>query len=275
MIKNNLLAVVLFATIFVGSFTIGENTALFFNLLGVVVVLSGLLGAMFLSYPTKSIGVACNVAWNAYRIDLPSHDKIIEVLMELSVRSRSKGMIALEDMEATTTISYLKRTLSLLVDNYGIEEMREILQTEMYYFKQRRIQHERLIRHAARLAPAFGVAGSVIGLIAMLSGIGDPDVIVKSIPIALTSTLYGIVLSNFFLTPMAENLHSKTENELLIQKLITDGVIAIQYEQNPYRLVKRLESFLTPAARHENQYSFNEIRDKIQEMKHEVAQEVA
>ena len=109
----------------------------------------------------------------------------------------------------------------------------------------------------------------------MLSGIGDPDVIVKSIPIALTSTLYGIVLSNFFLIPMAENLHSKTQNELLIQKLITDGVIAIRYEQNPYRLVKRLESFLTPAARHETQYSFKEIRDKIQDMKHEVAEEVA
>lgn len=275
MIKSNLIAVVLFASIFIGSFAIGENTGLFFNILGLVIVLSGLLGALFLSYPTKSIGIACGVAWNAYRIELPSHEKIIETLMELSVRSRSKGMIALEDAEETTTISYLKRTLSLLMDNYRMEEMREILQTEMYYFKQRRIQHERLIRHAARLAPAFGVAGSVIGLIAMLSGIGDPDVIIKSIPVALTSTLYGIVLSNFLLIPMAENLHSKTQNELLIQKLITDGVIAIRYEQNPYRLVRKLESFLTPSARHETQYSFDEIRDKIHDMQDAVAGEAA
>lgn len=275
MIKSNLIAVVLFASIFIGSFAIGENTGLFFNLLGLVIVLSGLLGALFLSYPTKSIGIACGVAWNAYRIELPSHERIIETLMELSVRSRSKGMIALEDAEETTTISYLKRTLSLLMDNYRMEEMRNILQTEMYYFKQRRIQHERLIRHAARLAPAFGVAGSVIGLIAMLSGIGDPDVIIKSIPVALTSTLYGIVLSNFLLIPMAENLHSKTQNELLIQKLITDGVIAIRYEQNPYRLVRKLESFLTPSARHETQYSFDEIRDKIHDMQDAVAGEAA
>jgi chemotaxis protein MotA len=275
MIKSNLTAAVLFAAIFVGSFTFGGNTELFFNLLGLVIVLSGLLGAMFLSYPSRSIGIACGVAWNAYRIELPTHEQIIETLMELSVRSRKKGMIALEDAEETTTIGYLKRTLSLLVDSYGIDEMRDILQTEMYYFKQRRIQHERLIRHAARLAPAFGVAGSVIGLIAMLSGIGDPDVIIKSIPIALTSTLYGIVLSNFLLIPMAENLHSKTQNELLIQKLITDGVIAIRYEQNPYRLVKKLESFLTPAARHDDQYSFEEIRDRIYDMQNEASREVA
>jgi chemotaxis protein MotA len=275
MIKSNLTAAVLFAAIFVGSFTFGGNTELFFNLLGLVIVLSGLLGAMFLSYPSRSIGIACGVAWNAYRIELPTHEQIIETLMELSVRSRKKGMIALEDAEETTTIGYLKRTLSLLVDSYGIDEMRDILQTEMYYFKQRRIQHERLIRHAARLAPAFGVAGSVIGLIAMLSGIGDPDVIIKSIPIALTSTLYGIVLSNFLLIPMAENLHSKTQNELLIQKLITDGVIAIRYEQNPYRLVKKLESFLTPAARHDDQYSFEEIRDRIYDMQNDASREVA
>lgn len=275
MIKSNLLAVVLFALIFVGSFTFGENTELFFNLLGMVIVLSGLLGAMFLSYPARNIVIACKVAWNAYRIELPSHDQIIETLMELSVRSRSKGMIALEDAEENTTISYLKRTLSLLMDNYRTEEMRDILQTEMYYFKQRRIQNERLIRHAARLAPAFGVAGSVIGLIAMLSGIGDPDVIIKSIPVALTSTLYGIVLSNFFLIPMAENLHSKTQNELLTQKLITDGVIAIRYEQNPYRLVRKLESFLTPSSRYDNQYSFKEIRDRIHDLQDSAAGEAA
>lgn len=275
MIKSNLSAVILCTLIFIGSFTFGENTSLFFNLLGFVIVISGLLGAMFLSYPAKQIGIACAVAWNAYRIELPSHDQIIESLMDLSVRSRRKGMVALEDMEAATNVGYLKRTLSLLMDNYDMDEMRDILQTEMYYFKQRRVQHERLIRHAARLAPAFGVAGSVIGLIAMLSGIGDPDVIIESIPIALTSTLYGIVLSNFLLIPMAENLHAKTQNELLTQKLITDGVIAISYEQNPFRLIRKLESFLTPSARHEGEYSFEEISEKIHAMQSEAAAESA
>lgn len=269
MIKSNLSAVILCTLIFIGSFTFGENTSLFFNLLGFVIVISGLLGAMFLSYPAKQIGIACKVTWNAYRTELPSHDQIIESLMDLSVRSRRKGMVALEDMEADTDVGYLKRTLSLLMDNYDMDEMRDILQTEMYYFRQRRVQHERLIRHAARLAPAFGVAGSVIGLIAMLSGIGDPDVIIESIPIALTSTLYGIVLSNFLLTPMAENLHAKTQNELLTQKLITDGVIAIRYEQNPFRLIRKLESFLTPSARHESEYSFEEISEKIHAMQSE------
>jgi chemotaxis protein MotA len=266
MMKSNLPAVLICSLIFVSSFMLGENSGLFINFLGLTIVFSGLAGAMFLSYPAKNIWIACKVSYNAYRIDLPSHDEVIDTMMQLSVKSRSKGILSLEGAAENTAISYLKRTLSLLVDNYKPEEMRDILQTEMYYFKQRRVQNERIIRHAARLGPAFGVAGSVIGLIAMLSGIGDPEVIIKAIPVALTSTLYGIVLSNFLLIPMAENLHSKTQNELLMQKLITDGVIAICYEQNPYRLMKKLESFLTPAARQDSQHSFEEIREKIRSM---------
>ena len=139
----------------------------------------------------------------------------------------------------------------------------DILHTEMFYFKQRRCQQERIFRHAARLAPAFGVAGSVIGLISMLGGIGDPDVILKSIPIALTSTLYGIVLSNFVLTPIAESIRAKTERELLLQKLVTDGVITIRLEPNPIRLATKLESFLTPSARYHENHSVDELRAGI------------
>jgi chemotaxis protein MotA len=221
---------------------------------------------MFLSYSAKSIWTAGRVSFNAYWTKLPSPDEVIDTLMQLLIKSRSQGILSLEESEKKITIGYLKRTLSLLVDNYKVEEIRDILHTEMYYFKQRRIQQERLVRHAAKLAPAFGVAGSVIGLISMLSGIGDPEIIVTAIPVALTSTLYGIVLANFFLIPAAENLHAKTQNELLLQKLITDGVIAIFHEQNPFRLAKKMESFLTPAARQENKLTFEEIRDKIQEM---------
>ena len=267
MIRTNWLAVILFAGIFTGSFLFGENVNLFINGLGLVIVLSGTLGALFLSYPASNIRAALKVANNAYRAKPTSAEEIVDTLMYLSVRSRSEGVLALENAEEATTVSFLRRALSMLVDNYKSEELRDVLYTEMYYFKQRRHQHERLFRHAARLAPAFGVAGSVIGLISMLSGIGDPDVILRSIPIALTSTLYGIVLGNFFLTPIAENINAGTQQELMMQKLVTDGVIAIREEQNSYRLIKKLESFLTPAARHENQQSFEEIRERVRNMR--------
>jgi chemotaxis protein MotA len=269
MTRINFVAAILFVAIFTASFMLAENAGLFLNAIGLIIVLSGTLGAMFLSYPTEDILASMRVAHNAYRRNVPGTDEIVNTLMDLSVRSRRKGVLALEDAENETTVSFLKRALGMLIDGYSADEIRDILYTEMHYFRERRLQHERLFRHAARLAPAFGVAGSVIGLIAMLSGIGDPQVIMRSIPIALTSTLYGIVLGNFVLTPIAENIYAKTQRELVSYKLITDGVMAIQQEQNTYRLAKKLESFLTPAARQENEHTFEEIRERVRKLQTE------
>ena len=123
-----------------------------------------------------------------------------------------------------------------------------------------------MFRHAARLAPAFGVAGSVIGLIAMLNGIDDPKIILQTVPIALTSTLYGIILANFMLTPVAESIHAKTQRELLLQKLIADGVVTIRNEPNPLRLATKLESCLTPSARVNDNASIDDLRRRIREL---------
>lgn len=140
----------------------------------------------------------------------------------------------------------------------------------MFHFKQRRVQIERIFRQGALFAPAFGVAGSVIGLINMLAGIADPDMIVQSIPVALTSPLYGIVLANTVFFPLAEAIHVKTQKELLIQILITDGVMVIRREPNPRRLALKLESFLTPSARAYENRSLKEIRERLRDLHVEI-----
>jgi chemotaxis protein MotA len=265
------MGVVLFTGIYVATFTIADNAGMLFNGLGLAIVLSGTLAAMFLSYPSDSLLAALRVARNTYTGKSLTPEKVIEILQELAVRTRTKGVLALEDFGERTTIMFLKRALNLLVDGFDDADLDEMLHTEMFHFKQRRLQHERLFRHAAKLAPAFGVAGSVIGLIAMLDGIGDPEVILQTIPIALTSTLYGIVLANFILTPIAESIHAKTERELLMQKLITDGVIAIRREPNPMRLATKLESFLTPASRATEHASVEELRERIRNIREELS----
>ena len=108
-------------------------------------------------------------------------------MLEVAVHSGGndgKNIIALENMSDQSTVSFLKRALGLLIDPLKDDELSEILHTEMFYFKQRRALIERIFRQGALFAPAFGVAGSVIGLINMLSGIADPDMILQSIPVA-------------------------------------------------------------------------------------------
>ncbi|MFP4495485.1 MAG: motility protein A [Halochromatium sp.] len=264
----NYLAALFFGVLFVASFALGNDAGLFVNLVGLSIVISGTLGATFLSYPVGDIRSALFVARNSYTRKLPTEHEIINSLLDMAVRSRYQGMLALEELEDQTTISFLRSALGMLVDGYRPAEVQEILSTEMHYFRQRRAQHEKLFRHMARLAPAFGVAGSVVGLIGMLTGIGEPEIIISTIPIALTSTLYGIVLGNFLLMPVAESIHAKTEKELMLQMLISDGVLAILQEQhNTIKLTKKLESFLTPSGRTDASPSLLEIRDRYQALR--------
>jgi len=101
----------------------------------------------------------------------------------------------------------------------------------------------------------------------MLAGITNPDVILKTIPIALTAPLYGIVLANSVCFPIAESIHAKTQKELLIQRLIADGVGVIRSEPNPRRLAIKLESFLTPSARTLENLSLNDIRIRLRNLR--------
>ncbi|HBH86630.1 MAG TPA: flagellar motor protein MotA [Syntrophaceae bacterium] len=275
MIRMNLLGVGICTIIFIGCFFYGEGGMVFyFNLISFLVVSSGTIGVAFLSYPYERLKNAYKVALNSYKKDIVnSPDQIVNILLDISVRSRSDGVLSLEKVEKTTTITFLKNALGLLVDGYSEDEIRSILHNEMYYFKTRRQHSERVFRTTALVAPAFGVAGSIIGLIGMLYGVGDTGIILKTIPIALTSTLYGIVLSYYVLVPIAENIYSKTQKELFMQSIMTDGIIEIGKEQNLYKLEKRLSSFLTPSAREGKQESLQELRKRYIRMKTEQKEE--
>ncbi|HVO66215.1 MAG TPA: MotA/TolQ/ExbB proton channel family protein [Syntrophales bacterium] len=271
MIRQNLIFGGVCTIIFMSCFFFGEGgTVVYFNIVSFLVVSSGTIGAAFLSFPFERIKNAYRVALNSYKKDtINSPDHVVNILLDISVRSRSNGMLSLEKVEKTTQIKFLKSALGLLVDGYKEDEIRSILHNEMYYFKTRRQHSERVFRTMAVLAPGFGVAGSIIGLIGMLYGVGDTGVILRTIPIALTSTLYGIVFSYYILVPVGENIHSKTQKELFMQSIMTDGIIEIGKEQNLFKLEKRLSSFLTPSAREGKQESLQELRKRYILMKQE------
>lgn len=272
--KHSWVAVCLFTGLFFASFFAGGHGALFINGIALVIVTCGTLGATFLCYPAADLYAAVRVMRNIYSHPPPSSGEIISAMLEIAVHSRGSGgknIAALENLSDQSTVSFLKRALGLLINPFKDDEISEILHTEMLHFKLRRMQIERIFRQGALFAPAFGVAGSVIGLINMLAGIADPDMILRSIPVALTSPLYGIVLANTVFFPLAEAVHAKTQKELLIQMLITDGVLIIRREPNPTRLALKLESFLTPSARTFENRSLEEIRRRLSALHVQVA----
>jgi chemotaxis protein MotA len=133
----------------------------------------------------------------------------------------------------------------------------------MAFFKIRREESERILRTIAEICPAFGLIGSIVGLISMIFGLGDSSIIIKTIPIALTSTLYGIIFSNFFLLPFAANIRERTNHELLLQKMILAGTLAIKGKTHPRMLEVKLKSFITPSLRNNKLVSIERIRKML------------
>lgn len=261
--NKNILGLVLSSGLFILGFIIHGNVSLYFNISGLLIVCGGTLSAALISFKFQQLKIVIKVLGTAYRKPIMKETEIINILIDLSIRSRMEGILSLQDKENETTILFLRRALGCLVDGYKIDQIRDILNTEMYFFRLRREDSERVLRAIADYLPAFGIVGSVVGLITMLGGIGDTSVILKAIPIALTSTLYGLILSNFFFLPFASNIKERTNQELLLQKIIMEGVISIESEINPVILQTKLEAFLTPSDREVELVSYAKIKERF------------
>ncbi|MFC1513287.1 motility protein A, partial [Thermodesulfobacteriota bacterium] len=246
---KNSVGLLLCTIIFTSAFFIHGNIALYFNFFGLLIVISGTAGATLLGYTVERLVIVYKVLRTAYLVPVKKPENIVEILVDLSVKSRFKGLLSLQEDEGETSVLFLRRALGFLVDGLPVEQIQESLNTEMYFFKLRREESERVLQSIATILPSFGLAGSVVGLIGMLAGIGDTSTILATIPIALTSTLYGVVLANFFFSPFATVVRERTEQELILQKIILEGVLAIAQEVDPRSLERRMKSFLTPSSR--------------------------
>ncbi|MGB5157651.1 MAG: MotA/TolQ/ExbB proton channel family protein [Desulfobacterales bacterium] len=133
----------------------------------------------------------------------------------------------------------------------------------MNFFRIRREETERVLRTIAEICPSFGLIGSVVGLMSMLAGIGDTSVILATIPVALTSTLYGVLFASFIFGPFAAHIQERTDREIFLQRIILEGVIAIGSDLHPRALENKLKSFLTPSDRAEKIVSLERIRKKF------------
>lgn len=261
--RKSLLGLVLCGLVFAAGFAISGNVARYFNLAAILVVAGGTLGVAIASFRMPRLHYVARVLRNSYRSRMKEPAEIVEILVDLSVKSRIRGLHTLAEDERETSMLFLRRALGFVVDNYSREQTAEILNTEMFFFKQRRDESERVLRVLAEVCPAIGLAGSVVGLIGMLSGVNDTSVVLTTIPIALTSTLYGVLLANFVFLPMAARIREVTDHELLLQKIIVEGVRAIQSEQSPRVLEVKLKSFLTPSAREGQLVSLARIKERF------------
>ena len=175
-----------------------------------------------------------------------SNEEIIDIFANLARKARREGLLGLEDDIERLEDPFYQKGIRLMVDALDPDLIKDILETEMHYTGERHELGQRVFKTWGGLAPAFGMIGTLIGLIQMLAKLDDPSSLGPAMALALLTTFYGSLLANLILLPMAGKLELRSEQELLAKELILEGVIGIQSGMNPRILEEKLKAFIGP-----------------------------
>ncbi len=175
--------------------------------------------------------------------------QIISKIIDLSNTARKEGLLSLEEAAADLDDAFLKKGIMLVVDGTDPELVRGILETELYSTEDR---HKTRIGFWSDLGaggPAFGMIGTLIGLVNMLQNLSDAAAIGPAMAVALLTTLYGSLLANWICTPVASKLKVDNDIEIQVKTIMIEGLLSIQAGENPRVIEEKLKSFLAPKDR--------------------------
>jgi len=168
----------------------------------------------------------------------------IELIISIANIARREGLLALEDAVAEMDNPFLKKGIMLIVDGADAELIKNILETEIYFIQTRHNQGQAVINSMAQYAPAYGMIGTLIGLIIMLQSLDDINSLGPAMATALITTFYGVILANLIFTPISKKLKEKSEAEALQKELYIEGLLSIQNGENPRIIRDKLTSFI-------------------------------
>ena len=189
---------------------------------------------------------------------------IIALMVKLSEKTRREGLLAIESELEQIEDPFIQRSLQLVVDGVESETIKDYMNMEIENMEARHATGISLFKTLGAEYPAWGMIGTMIGLIIMLKNLDDPSTIGPSMAVSLITTFYGCVLANFICIPLAEKLQRNNDNEVHIKELIAEAVISIQAGENPKMMEHKLRVFLTPEERELS------IKRDIEEVKEEV-----
>ena len=213
-----------------------------------VIVVVGTVAALFAGYGVTAFKnipkhVKIIMAKNKY-----NPKECIDQIVEMAQVARKKGLLALEEESKKVEDPFFKQSLILIVDVPDASRIKEMLEMELMYLDERHGRSVNFYESGEALAPAFGMIGTLIGLVNMLKGMsmdsGGSSSIGQDMSVALITTLYGVIVANVTFGPIVRRLKQKHDEEVLYKSIIIEGALAIQSGDNPKFLNEKLNSFL-------------------------------
>lgn len=227
--------------------SIGADLKIFWDFASVVITLGGSFCALLINYPMKDVKKIFSVMGKSFKGNDNVSFDTINRFIELSRRARREGLLSLEDEISVLEDPFLKKGLQMVVDGIEPETIRDIMELEITEMENRHNNGIGMIRAWGGYAPAFGMIGTLIGLIQMLAYLDNSDSIAGGMAKALITTFYGAILANLVFNPMSAKLALFSEQEASSKGMMLEGILAIQSGVNPRIVEDKLISYLPPS----------------------------
>jgi chemotaxis protein MotA len=218
----------------------------FWDVPSVIIVIGGGLASTLIGYKLSEMAKIMKVVVKAFLGKESRPQDTIKVLVELSLKARREGLLSLESDQENISDEFLKQSLQLVVDGVEPEVIVDSMDLELENMKMRHDKGAGIFKTMGALFPAWGMIGTLIGLIKLLESLDDPSKIGPAMAVALITTFYGSVLANLVCNPIASKLTIKSKEEIQEKRMIIEGVLSIQAGENPRILEHKLKTFLSP-----------------------------
>jgi chemotaxis protein MotA len=235
-------------TIFIAMAVIlGGSASIFINVPSMLIVFGGTLATTFIKFNMADVFGSMSVAMQAFLVKMQDPQSIIDAMVNYTRIAKKEGLIALEKENPGDPFS--TKALRYLSDGYDEGLIEDMLNKDIRLTLQRHQTGQSVFKSMGDSAPAWGMIGTLIGLVQMLSSMDDPASIGPSMAVALLTTLYGAVIANFVCLPIADKLAMRSEQEQLNKNIIVEGAIGINRGISPMVLEESLKIFLSPKVR--------------------------
>lgn len=229
------------------SMVMSGQLGMFVNAPSLVIVVGGTIFAVMAKYGLGQFLGAGKVAAKSFSCKLPDPNDLIPELVSLADEARKGGLLSLEGKEVSN--DFLQRGIQLLVDGHDPEVVKALLNRDKKQAEERHNVGATIFSAMADMAPAMGMIGTLIGLVAMLANMDDPKAIGPAMAVALLTTLYGAIIANAMCGPMSDKLKLRAAEEAMMKNLVIDALLAIQNGQNPRVIESMLRNYLPEGKR--------------------------
>lgn len=232
-----------------GAIAMGGSMTVFWSMSSIMITVGGSFAALLINFQVPQITTVYQITKNAFFAEIKDIGELIQLFVRLGQKARREGLLALEDELSALEDSFLANGLQMVIDGLEPDLIRDIMETEVASTESRHKLGQDVFRAWGSLAPAFGMIGTLIGLIQMLTNLDDPSKIGPGMAVALLTTFYGALLANLLFIPIAGKLAIRSDAEIALKEAVIEGILSIQAGTNPRILQEKMKAFASPRQR--------------------------